>query len=225
MCGTEGKRQSRSAWISLRSSCRTPRLWTSSGDSVVVAYLPADGDRPAPSQLPPGTALPVPGRHAAQPGQQLIVPLSRLLADHWVTPQSEVERASLSALDAFIDPPGGLSGFRAVLEAELHPVGPTPTGADDERLERLVDAFNEARGGRTDRAIVDPYGSDRAHYETLTRFAWDLAWRCLHREARYPEAASVQRRWDEDRREYTRHLIGWHSPGGAALGRLPARRS
>jgi hypothetical protein len=77
------------------------------------------------------------------PGQQLLVPLTDLLGGHWMTSQSELERQSLPALDAFIDPPDSLHGFEAAALVEDQSVGPVPAGADDERLEPLVERFNK----------------------------------------------------------------------------------
>jgi hypothetical protein len=96
-----------------------------------LAYLPTDGDRPAdPDLVRLGRHLIFLGNHWAVPGQQLVASLADILGDHWATSQSELERQSLAALDAFIEPPVGLHGFEAAALAERDAVGPLPSGED-----------------------------------------------------------------------------------------------
>lgn len=191
-----------------------------------LAYLSMAGDRPAPQELVQlGRHLLFVHRHAGEPGQQLIVPIGELLAQHWATPQSDFERASLPALDAFITPPAGLSGFEAAALAEMRPAGPAPTGDDDTAVESLVNAFNEGRARRTDRVTVDPLlPAILSHYERLVDPTWRLIQRAVERERGYPEAASVQRRWDEDREAYSRHM-DWMARGGHRRTRQTARQA
>jgi hypothetical protein len=164
-------------------------------------------------------------RHAELPGQQLILPMADYVAAHWVTPQSELERASFPALEAFIDPPAGLSAFEAAEIAELAPAGPLPTGDDDEVLEPLLEDFNAARARRTDAATVRSLLAPiEAHYRPLVRRTWDLITHALARERTYPEAPSVRRRWDVDREEYTRH-VEWTSTVGYTRTRQTARQA
>jgi len=191
-----------------------------------LAYLPTSGPHPA------DEALVRLGRHLrflwnrwAVPGQQLLVSLTDLLNEHWVTPQSPLERQSLGALDAYIDPPAGEHGFEAASRAEQHPVGPVPDGDEDARLEPLVRRFNERRGGSTDPRVVGPLlGSIEDHYRPLVQNTWDLLWRCRDREAVLPEAPSVGRRWDEDRAAYTAHL-DWLAKGGLRRTRQTPRQA
>src|SRR5262249_46314605 len=144
---------------------------------------------------------------------------------HWATPQSAVERQSLPALDAFIEPPSGTSGFDAAAAAELLPVGPLPDGDDEEKLIPLVERFNVARNGKTDPAGVHPLLAPIIHhYRPLVRRAWDLLWRCRDRESTLPEAHSVGRRWDVDRDAYTRH-IDWLARNGLRRTRHTARQA
>src|SRR5262249_28067319 len=157
--------------------------------------------------------------------QQLLVALTDLLNGHWVTPQSPLERQSLAALDAYIDPAAGEHGFDAAVRAEERPVGPVPSGEDDEELYPLVERFNAARAGRTDPAVVRPWlGPIEGHYRPLVRHAWELLWRCRDREAAFPEAHSVVRRWDEDRDAYTRHM-DWLAQGGLRRTRQTPRQA
>lgn len=172
-----------------------------------LAYLPTDGERPADPALPLlGRHLQFLDRHTAMAGQQLIVPLDQLVRDHWVSPQSAFERASLAALDAFIKPPRGKHGFAAAAAAELHPIGPIP-GDEDDGLETLFERLDGQRAGSTDARVLAPLLRPiEDHYRPLIQRTWDLLWRGWARERAFEEAPSVQRRWDADRDEYTRHI-------------------
>ena len=191
-----------------------------------LAYLTDSPQYPVPDGLVAlGRHLQFLGRHIDEPGQQLIVPLADLVADSWVTAQTEFERASFEAIEAFIDPPTGIGPFDAAAEAELHPAGPLPASEEDEALEPLVEAFNLARARGTERALVEPLlGPIGAHYRPLTERTWRSIWRALARERAYPEAPSVARRWDEDLLAYTRH-IDWVSGGGYRRTRQTARQA
>lgn len=190
-----------------------------------LAYLPVDGPRPAHPQLVRlGQHLLFLYRHASRPGQQLLVAMTELLADHWATPQSDLERGSLAALDAYIDP-GRLHGFMAAAAAEQDPLGPVPDRGDDVQLEPLLGAFNERRSGRTDAATVRPLLAPIVeHYRPLVRRTWDLMWRCFERELEWPEAASVGRRWTDDRDAYLAH-IDWIVQNGHRRTRQTPRQA
>jgi hypothetical protein len=191
-----------------------------------LAYLPADGPHPADEALIRlGRHLRFLWDHAGMPGQQLLVSLTDLLNDHWITAQSELERQSLAALDAWIEPPAGMHGFDAAARAEQLAVGPVPPGEVDEALEPLVQRFNERRGASTAPAVVRPLlGPIEAFYRPLVRQTWELLWRCRDREAGLAEARSVGRRWDEDRLGYTRHL-DWLARSGLRRTRQSSRQA
>jgi hypothetical protein len=191
-----------------------------------LAYLPVDGDRPAAPELVRfGRHLLFLWNHWAVPGQQLVVSFTDLLGGHWATSQSELERQSLAALDAFIEPTDGRHGFEAAFLAERDVVGPLPSGEDDERLDPLVERFHESRGGRTDPATIGPLlVAIEDHYRPLVQRSWDLLWRSRERELAYPEAPSVSRRWDEDRRAYTAHM-DWMARGGLRRTRQTPRQA
>ena len=192
-----------------------------------LAYLPTDGDGPAdPALVRLGRHLQFLHEYEHMPGQQLVVVLTELMGSNWATGQTGVERQSLSALDAYIDPPDGVHGFEAAAAAERIPVGPLPGGDDDERLEPLVTKLNEAREGGTDPDVVAPFlGTIAAHYAPLLANTWELVWRCFRREAEYPEAASCERRFFEDRREYTNHIEWVVAKGGRRRTRKTARQA
>ena len=191
-----------------------------------LAYLPTDGPRPADQALVRlGRHLRFVVNHAWVPGQQLLVSLTDLLNEHWMTAQSELERQSLAALDAFLDPPDGVHGFEAAARVEDASVGPIPAGDDDERLAPLVERFNECRSNRTAPAVVQPLlGPIADHYRPLVQRAWDLLWCCRDREATFTEAPSVERRWAEDRQSYTAH-IDWMARGGLRRTRQTSRQA
>lgn len=191
-----------------------------------LAYLPTDGQHPAdPDLVRLGRHLLFLWNHWAVPGQQLVVSLVNLLGAHWATPQSEVERQSLAALDAFIEPPDGRHGFEAAALAEQDVVGPLPAGKDDKLLDPLVERFHERRGRSTDpRTIAALLAPIEGHYRPLVHRTWELIWRCWVRELTLPEASSVARRWDEDRRAYTGH-IDWMAQSGLRRTRQTPRQA
>jgi hypothetical protein len=191
-----------------------------------LAYLPTDGPRPAPAALVRlGRHLQFLHRHAGEPGQQLVVALTDLLGSHWATAQTELERASLPALDAFIDPPAAEHGFHAAAKAELRPAGPLPAAEDDQELDAKLQRFNARRAGRTDPATIRPLLRPIAdHYRPLVAGTWTLVWRCLERERAWPEAPSVARRWAADRQAYTDH-VDWTARGGRRRTRQTPRQA
>jgi hypothetical protein len=191
-----------------------------------LAYLPTDGPRPADEALVRfGRHLRFLASHAWVPGQQLQVSLTDLMNDHWMTSQSDVERQSLAALDAFIDPSDGIHGFDAAASVEDNSIGPVPAGEEDESLAPLVERFNKQRGDRTAPTVIKPLlGPIEDHYRPLVRRAWDLLWRCRDREARFTEAPSVERRWLEDREAYTAHM-DWMARSGLRRTRQTPRQA
>ena len=88
-----------------------------------LASLRTDGPWPAdPSLVRLGRHFRFLWDYSTMPGQQLIVSMTDLMNEHWATPLSAVERQSLPALAAYIDPPEGISGFDAAAAAEMTPV-------------------------------------------------------------------------------------------------------
>ncbi len=173
-----------------------------------LAYLATDGPYAAdPLLIRLGQHLMFIARHAFTPGQQLIVSMTDLTREHWVTALSDYEAASLSALDAYVEPPAGTHGFYAANQAEIAPVGPQPEGELDTEVEPLMTGFNDARNSRTEANIVLPLLAPiAAHYEPLVAHTYDLVWRCYERERALPEAPSVARRFTADCDEYIRHI-------------------
>jgi len=191
-----------------------------------LAYLPTDGRKPAPAELVRlGQHFLFLHRHSRMAGQQLIVSLTDLLSQHWATPLSDIEKQSLAALNAYIAPPVGVNGFFAAAEQERETLGPVPSGEDDKRLDPLVREFHARRGDRTDSATIRPLLRPiEIHYRPLVERTWSQTWDARDREAAWPEAASVERRWDADREAYTRH-IDWISQDGRTRTRQTARQA
>ena len=191
-----------------------------------LAYLPTNGTNPAPAELVRlGQHFLFLHRHSRMAGQQLIVSLTDFLSQHWATPLSDIEKQSLAALNAYIAPPDGMNGFFAAAEQERESVGPVPSGEDDKRLDPLVREFNARRGNRTESPTIRPLLRPiEIHYRPLVERTWRQTWDAHDREAAWPEAASVERRWDADREAYTRH-VDWISQDGRTRTRQSARQA
>lgn len=192
-----------------------------------LAYLSdRSGTAPDPALVEAGRHLGFYAKHSRTAGQALLVPLDRLLAEHWATLLSPLEASNLAALDAQIDPPANLHAFEASAAAErLISVGPEPTEEIDRAAADLLDAFNEARAGSTDPAVVRPLIAPiRDHYRSLVEPVWDLMARSYARERSVPEAPSASRRFAEDREAFGRHA-DWVLPGRWYRTRDTARQA
>ncbi len=190
-----------------------------------LAYLRSDGPRPAPPALTRfGQHLLFLFRHWRTPGQQLVLALDELLISHWATSQSDLERASLAALNGFLTETRG-HGFDAAVAREHDAVGPVPDSGDDTMLEPLLDDFNLRRANGTDpatiRRLIHPI---EAHYRRLVTRTWNLIWVCREREASFAEGPSVPRRWEEDREAYTAHM-DWMAISGRRRTRETPRQA
>jgi hypothetical protein len=191
-----------------------------------LAYLPVTGPKAvSPELIKLGQHLFFLARYASTPGQQLIVSMTDLLTAHWITAQSEMERNSLFSLDAFIEPPVGVNGFFAAVDAERYSAGPTPNTEDEVKLDPLVSAFNKAtKKASSASELQDLLALIRAHYSPLVEAAWDLIWRCRARELTYKEAPSVKRRFEDDLEAYTQH-IDWTNTYGFRRTRQTPRQA
>lgn len=181
-----------------------------------LAYLSDRGGvTPDPHLVEAGKHLRFYTRHARVPGQSLIVPLDRLLADHWATLLSPLEQANLAVLDAQIEPPRGVHAFEASTRAERSArIGPEPTEDIDRVTTELVQTFNERRRGSVDRRTVTRLLAPIVdHYRGLVEPVWDLMARSVARELALPTAPSVARRFEVDREAFGRH-VDWITGGG-----------
>ena len=95
-----------------------PNKATVSALSLLGRYLAYLSDRggvaPDPVLMEAGRHLTFFARNARVPGQALLLPLDRLVADHWATLLSPFEQANLAALDAQISPGGRAASVRRV---------------------------------------------------------------------------------------------------------------
>jgi hypothetical protein len=181
-----------------------------------LAYLSdRSGVTPDPALIEAGKHLRFYARHTRVAGQALLVPLDRLLSEHWATLLSPFEQANLAALDAQIEPPDGVHAFDASAAAEAQArIGPEPTEDIDRTTDALLAEFNSARRGRTDPATVEALiGPLRDHYQHLVEPVWQLMSRIAAREQQLPAAPSVERRFEADREAFGRH-VDWVTPGG-----------
>jgi hypothetical protein len=145
--------------------------------------------------------------HCDFPGQQLIVPVTELLAQHYVTGASELEMASLSALNAWIEPGKFKDGFLAAEAAEKQAVGPLPSPADAQTIYELMQEFRTKIGNSKDQKAIDKFvGPLRNKYGELVQQTWDLVWTAVERERSRTVASSVERRVLADRIEYAEHM-------------------
>lgn len=197
-----------------------PNTATVSALGLLGRYLGYLSDRggvaPHPFLIEAGKHLRFYSRNARVPGQALLVPLDRLVADQWATLLSPFEQANLAALDAQIEPGPGLHPFDASAAAEASArIGPEPTEDVDRVTESLLAEFNAARGTSTDPAIVAPLVEPlRQHYRGLVEPVWELMGRVVERERQLTAAPSVYRRFESDREAYGRHVDWVINQGG-----------
>lgn len=197
-----------------------PNQATVSALNLLGRYLGYLSDRggvaPHPALVEAGKHLRFYARSSRVPGQALLIPLDRLVADHWATLLSPFEQANLAALDAQIEPGPGRHAFEASAAAEAGVrIGPEPTEDIDRVTSDLVGEFNTARRGRTEPAEVAPLtGPLRRHYAGLTEPVWELMNRVTDRERQLPPAPSALRRFEDDRRSFGRHADWVINQGG-----------
>jgi hypothetical protein len=185
-----------------------------------VVWLRTDGDYPVAPVLPRfGAHLTHLAGRRAVAGSANLVAATELLDLHWVTGQTDAEDASLTTLLSWIDPewlneawfpPGSkLRALDAVGAAHLAETlassGPIPEPTwDEHELSAAVSGYNRAiRAG-----IPEPTAAQEvadAVVEALTP-TWTATWRAIELTRSLPEAASVSRRWESDRRAWTAHV-------------------
>jgi hypothetical protein len=197
-----------------------PNKATVSALGLLGRYLAYLSDRggvaPDPALVEAGKHLRFYARHARVPGQSLLMPLERLVADHWATLLSPFEQANLAALDAQIEPGPGRHPFEASAAAEATArIGPEPTEDIDRKTGALLAEFNAARGTSTDPDIVGPLAEQlREHYRGLVEPVWQLMGRVVNRERQLAAAPSVYRRFESDREAFGRHVTWVVTQGG-----------
>lgn len=162
-----------------------------------LRYLRPDGDRP----VHPG--LPVTGAHlsffAGQrvPGSSLVLPLTEVLAQHWVTGQMAPLDANLASQLAWITDPSALDQAEQAL-----PAGPVPDPEwETKELSDAIKAYHQL-------VEVHPTRADQPMTRTINdalRPAWDACWQALDLLRSLPTAGRTRDRWDEDVYQWTRH--------------------
>ncbi|MEV0906161.1 hypothetical protein [Streptomyces hokutonensis] len=183
---------------------------------------------PAPPHVPLlGRWLTHFGERARVPGSALLLALTEVLGRHWATGQSSLEDQHLGALLAWIDPPDGVSGAGAALDAELRrdaqgqlvcpPAGPaTDPTFDNKLLAPAIERYDRARtalaaaedGMEADDRLGELTAAEReirALVESRTRPTWDAVWHGLDLLRALPEGARAVDRWTRDRWSFTGH--------------------
>jgi hypothetical protein len=184
-----------------------------------LAYLPTEatpgGPPPAPDELVRfGRHLQFLARQHREPGQQLIIDMTTLLTDSWVTAQTVLERANLAAMDAWITAPAG-GGFKAAVMAERISAGPIPSPDVERDIADRMEELNEARKANKGRAEARARAAITALYRDLVHPAWALLWRVRDREAAWPEEPRyTPRRVSEDVEQYSSHMSWMDGPVG-----------
>ena len=142
--------------------------------------------------------------HTHLPGQSVFVSATELLGHHFVAGQSALENENLASFLAWIDNEPG-SGTAAMDGAEEAAFGPVPDPNWEAGLEPLVRAFTEATRAGNDKRIrsVEKKVHERVKAELVP--AYDATWRALAVMQGIPEASSVNRRWQNDIREWSGH--------------------
>jgi hypothetical protein len=159
--------------------------------------------------VPP--AVPVLGRwltyyaeRADYPGSSLLLPMTRVLGEHWATGQSATEDQNLAALLGWIAPPPGKSGHEAARDAEdpevWPPAGPaTDPVFDAEALEGLIKAVRDAAASGSGARLDQPRAAMDSQLRTQLARTWDLMWRAVDLLRELPAGDSVTSRWESDR--------------------------
>jgi hypothetical protein len=188
-------------------------------------FQPTDGPYAADPSIPVlGRWLTFLADRAEHPGSAVLADLTTLLAAQWATGQSPLEDAHLAAQLAWIIPPAGMTGLEAALAAEdplrCPPAGPaTDPGFDQAILEPLVRSHDRALRDRDQaaaaRAAAEITGAVRGQLDPT----WQSAWDAIGLLNALAQTASANRRWAEDRDEFT-----WFSGYLADGGQPQARR-
>ena len=149
----------------------------------------------------------------------LLLPLTAVLTDHWASGQSATEDANLGALLGWIDPPDGHTGQQAARIAEdpvrCPPAGPVTDPAwDNDVLVHLTAAIRDATASGDGAALARAQAAMDGALRSQLQPTWELMWQGIDLLRELPEAASVPRRWEGDRRSFT-STVQWFRQGGA----------
>jgi hypothetical protein len=126
-----------------------------------------------------------------------------------------MEDLNLAALMGWIEPWDGLTGAQAAADAEdplrWPPAGPaTDPSFDNEVLAPLIRAYDHAEddAGRA-RAVAAMEPALRGQMEPT----WRLLWRAIELLRALSAGSSVERRWRQDRHQFTNQLEFWRDGG------------
>ena len=188
-----------------------------------LAYLSApEGETPPQQLVTLGQHLQFLVRHDLD-GQQITVPMTSLLNDRWATPLSEEESLSLPALDAWVAPPMGRTGWDAAWAAETLPLGPLASAESDSELDALLRARRDEANGSSKARTLDC--NIDALLSGWLDDPWDLLWSTWQRERSQAAAAHVEGRVVTDAEAYTNHLDWQARAGGIRRTRSTARQA
>jgi hypothetical protein len=192
-----------------------------------LAYLPTEATVGGPPAAPLelirfGRHLLFLARQHREPGQQLILDMTTLATESWVTAQTATERANLASVDAWIAPPSR-DGFNAATVAERVSAGPIPSPDVERDIADLMEQLNQAQKAKDRPAEARARAAITTMYRGLVDPAWALLWRVRDREAAWPEEPLyTPRRVKEDALQYSEHM-GWMD--GPVGGRRRTRDS
>ncbi len=180
--------------------------------------LSAAGD-PAPAPIVPLAGKHLSFFHNLLPGSSLVLPATEILSTHWQTGQLPSEDLNLSALLGWIAPGEGLDGPAAARQGEdSPPAGPlSDPNWDARKLSPLIDQWHAAK---TDEAQSAVFGELDAEIREQLDHTWEDCWRAIHLVNTLPEGDRVARRWERDRRAWTRHHLTMET-GTARFRNIP----
>ena len=142
--------------------------------------------------------------HDPLPGSSLVLAATEVLSNHWQTGQLPSEDLNLSALLSWIAPPEGTDGAAAARAAEmLPPAGPLSDPNWDDRV--LADLIDRWHAARTDAARSSVRDELEAEIREQMIHTWGDCWHAHRLLTAFPEGNTVTRRWQRDRRAWTRH--------------------
>jgi hypothetical protein len=138
---------------------------------------------------------------AEVPGSAALIPLTKLLAMHWITGQSPQDDEDLATLLAWIYPQPGSTGRDTASQAEAlntyRSAGPATDAAfDNEELLPLFQDYSR-----------DPDGPALQNLQQVLaaylRPTWDRMWQAYQLLKAIPQTPSAVHRWGTERREFT----------------------
>ncbi|MFF3226074.1 hypothetical protein ACFYV7_24970 [Nocardia suismassiliense] len=167
------------------------------------------GDYPVPAGVPEfGRWLTFLADSAERAGTSMLMAVTDLLAEHWATGQSGLEDRNLASLMAWIEPPTGTSVEQAILDAEdpilWPPAGPvTDPNFDTKDLSPALRDLDAARAHGDHTALAAARTELRELLSGQINPTWRMMWQAIALLRGIPEAPSVERRFTNDREQFT----------------------